>query len=38
VFVSVPKSIDVNTITEATVADLYKSASEAKKAWKGKKT
>ena len=36
VFVSVPKSIDVNTITEATVADLYKSASEAKKAWKGK--
>lgn len=35
VFVSVPKSIDVNTITEATVGDLYKSASEAKKAWKG---
>uniref|UniRef100_A0A6C0DGE0 DNA topoisomerase n=1 Tax=viral metagenome TaxID=1070528 RepID=A0A6C0DGE0_9ZZZZ len=34
VFVSIPKSIDVNTITEATVADLYKSASEAKKAWK----
>ena len=34
VFVSIPKSIDVNTITEATVADLYKSASEAKKAYK----
>ena len=32
VFVSIPKSIDVNTITEATVADLYKSASETKKA------
>jgi DNA topoisomerase-1 len=37
VFVSIPKSIDINTITEATVADLYKSASEAKKAWKGAK-
>jgi DNA topoisomerase-1 len=36
VFVSVPKSIDVNTITEATVADFYKTASEAKKAWKKK--
>ena len=34
VFVSIPKSIDVNTITEATVGDLYKSASEAKKAYK----
>uniref|UniRef100_A0A6C0AQ21 DNA topoisomerase n=1 Tax=viral metagenome TaxID=1070528 RepID=A0A6C0AQ21_9ZZZZ len=34
VFVSIPKSVDINTITEATVADLYKSASEAKKAYK----
>jgi len=34
VFVSIPKTIDVNTITEATVADLWTTASQAKKAWK----